>query len=143
KEHCINGWVDPSRLEALTFNKPTIPLGELAECRTGLYTGDNVRFCGFDVRHPPLRANGHPISWEESVHADPLSVEQKKNGLTGWRKYVPFVRGGHRKVFERTTWAVDWSETALKIYRTDKKARLQNHSFYFREGLAIPMVTSG
>jgi len=144
-EHCENGWVHPSHLEAVAFDRPTVSLGNVAECRTGIYTGNNVRFCGFDAKQPPSRrANGHPIDWASSVQTDPLRANEQREGIAGQRKtYVPFVRGGHRRPIEATRWALDWSESALKMYRTDKKARLQNHTFYFREGLAIPMVTSG
>ena len=31
----------------------------------------------------------------------------------------------------------------MNYYRTDRNARLQNSRFYFRKGLAVPMVTSG
>lgn len=144
-EHCENGWVHPSHLQAIAFGRATEPLGDIAECRTGIYTGNNVRFCGFDAEHPPSRgANGHPIDWVSSVYAYPLRADEKRGGIEGaGSTYVPFVRGGHRKPFEATRWALDWSKSAVEMYRTDKKARLQNHSFYFREGLAIPMVTSG
>lgn len=144
-EHCENGWVHPSHLEAVKFDRASLSLGDIAECRTGIYTGNNVRFCGFDAKRPPSRhANGHPIDWAKSVRADALRSEEQREGIAGQeRTYVPFVRGGHRSPLEVTRWAIDWSQSAVRIYRTDKKARLQNHTFYFRDGLAIPMVTSG
>ena len=144
-EHCENGWVHPGHLEAIAFDRAAVLLGDVAECRTGIYTGNNVQFCGFDAQQPPSRrANGHPIDWASCVHTDSLRADEKREGIGGQRKtYVPFVRGGHKMPFEPTKWAIDWSEAALETYRTDKKARLQNHAFYFREGLAIPMVTSG
>ncbi len=144
-ENCENGWIHPNHLKAVAFKRATVQLGEIAECRTGIYTGDNERFCGFDNKHPPTRrANGHAIDWESSVLMEPLTEGERKNGIDDRATiYVPFVRGGHRKVFEETRWAIKWSRTAVDTYRTDKKARLQNHVFYFREGIAIPMVTSG
>ena len=144
-DHCENGWVHPRHLEAMAFDRATLPLGDVAECRTGIYTGNNVRFCGFDAEQPPARgANGHPIDWASAVHTAGLRAEEQREGIEGQGStYVPFVRGGHRKPFEATRWALDWSKSAVETYRTDKKARLQNHAFYFREGLAIPMVTSG
>ena len=144
-EHCENGWIHPIHLEAVAFDRASVQLGDIAECRTGIYTGDNVRFCGFDAKQPPPRsANGHPIDWSSSVHMAPLRADEYREGIEGHgNTYVPFVRGGHRKPFDATRWALDWSKSAIETYRTDKKARLQNHKFYFREGLAIPMVTSG
>lgn len=144
-EHCKNGWVHPSHLEAVSFDRVTVQLGSIAECRTGIYTGNNVRFCGYDSNQPPSRrANGHPIEFALLLHTSPLRANEQRDGIEGQGStYVPFVRGGHRKPFEASRWALDWSKSAVEIYRTDKKARLQNHAFYFREGIAIPMVTSG
>jgi adenine-specific DNA-methyltransferase len=117
-------------------------LGDTAECRTGIYTGDNGRFIGYDAARIARRANGHSIDWQQTVFEDPLTPAQQELGLDGDRHYVPLVRGGHREPFERTAWALDWGKEAIRFYRTNKKARLQNSAFYFREGLSVPMVTT-
>ena len=101
-------------------------LGAVAECRTGIYTGDNPRFLGYDPRRVTKRLNGHPIDWERDVGAG----------------YVPLVRGGHRAFDAAPDWAIRWDEAALAHYRNDRKARFQNSGWYFRAGLAVPMVTS-
>lgn len=136
------GWTHASE-EGLTFQCETIALGDLAECRTGIYTGDNTRFCGFDEVKPPRRVNGHPISWDCVLDGCGLSPSQQKDGIDNGRHYVPFIRGGHRLPYEQTASALNWSRDAVDYYRADKKARLQNAAFYFRRGLAVPMVTSG
>ena len=135
-----HGWVMPKD-EADLFASNC--LGEIADCRTGIYTGDNPRFCGYDELCPPFRINGHPIAWSQVRHTDALTDEERENGLEGPKYYVPFVRGGHRVPFEETRSALAWSQEAVNYYRTDRKARLQNSRFYFRKGLAVPMVTSG
>jgi adenine-specific DNA-methyltransferase len=130
------------------FYSPTVAkstwtsLGEIAECRTGIYTGDNERFIGYDARRITRRLNGHSIEWGKKVFEFPLSREQRAGGLDGDRNYVPLIRGGHREPFERTAWAIFWTKEAIAFYRTDKKARLQNAQFYFRDGLSVPMVTT-
>lgn len=129
--------------DSLKFRCETKTLGELAECRTGIYTGDNARFCGFDAQQPPRRTNGHPIDWLKTLVDRPLTEEEKQHGISNGRRYVPFIRGGHRLPYEKTASALDWGEDAVRYYREDKKARLQNATFYFRRGLAVPMVTSG
>jgi len=101
-------------------------LGEIAECRTGIYTGDNPRFLGFDPARVLTRRNGHPIDWERDVGAG----------------YVPLIRGGHRAFDAAPDWAIRWDAAALAHYRSDRKARFQNSGYYFRAGLAVPMVTS-
>lgn len=137
-----DGW-SCTRSEAQVFSGETKLLGETAECRTGIYTGDNMRFCAYNEKTPPKRLNGHPISWPRTVMTTDLSTEQKAEGVSCAKHYVPFVRGGHRLPYEETASALNWSREAVDYYRTDKKARLQNAAFYFRRGLAVPMVTSG
>jgi hypothetical protein len=117
-------------------------LGDVAECRTGIYTGDNAQFIGYDAARVTRRINGHSIDWSRQVYVGPLTSAQKEAGLQGDCCYVPFVRGGHRKAFEKTPWAINWSSSAIEFYKSNKKARLQNSRFYFREGLSVPMVTT-
>lgn len=116
-------------------------LGEVADCKTGIYTGDNGRFIGYDPGRISKRLNGHSIGWN-SVYQGELVAEQRKDGLNGAAAYVPLVRGGHRPFAEKTAWALRWDREAVRFYKTNKKARLQNASYYFRPGIAVPMVTS-
>lgn len=137
-----DGW-SISFKEKQNFLLNQVTLGDLAECRTGIYTGDNKRFCAFDDENPPKRHNGHPISWKEMVTDRHIDQQEKENGISNGKIYVPFIRGGHRSPFEKTCSAINWSISAVYYYRIDKKARFQNANFYFRRGLAVPMVTSG
>ena len=117
-------------------------LGDVSSCRTGIYTGDNKRFIGFDTARIKKRFNGHPIAWEQ-VYAGKLDNMQIQHGLSGKATYVAFIRGGHRSFADKTAWAIRWDKDAIKFYSNDKKARLQNSSYYFKTGIAVPMVTSG
>ena len=137
-----HGWVLPKDEADLVASAFSL-LGEIADCRTGIYTGDNPRFCGYDELCPPFRINGHPIAWSQVRSTDALTNRERENGLKNPPYYVPFVRGGHRMPFEQTRSAIAWSREAVNYYRTDRKARLQNSRFYFRKGIAAPMVTSG
>lgn len=118
-------------------------LGGLAECRTGIYTGDNVKFIGYDPGRVKRRLNGHPIEWNKVVIKDTLSKDEEINGIVHDSYYVPLVRGGHRECFEEPASAINWSCAALNFYKTNKKARFQNTKYYFAEGLSVPMVSSG
>lgn len=138
-----DGWVSPLVSSSLALNVPAVPLGDIAECRTGIYTGNNVAFCGFDKKYPPKRANGHPVNWAEKVFLGRPTTDQHFNGISGNKDYVPLIRGGHREPFEPTRWAIKWSKDAVQFYKNDKKARFQNADFYFNTGVAVPMVTSG
>jgi adenine-specific DNA-methyltransferase len=116
-------------------------LGEVADCKTGIYTGDNGRFIGYDPAKITKRLNGHSISWKTVYHGQ-LTPDQRRYGLEGTETYVPLIRGGHRPFDESTAWAIRWDKEAVLFYKTDKKARLQNSGYYFRPGIAVPMVTS-
>lgn len=135
------GWIHPNSAGCLEV--ATLSLGDVAECKTGIYTGDNKNYLGFNQATGPIRGTGHPIVWEREVLLRPLSREEKVHGIENSPFYVPIVKGGHRAPLEETRWAIKWSPEALKHYKTDSKARFQNSDFYFRSGLAIPMVTSG
>lgn len=143
QENATTGWIHPKIRREIQFPDTAILFGDVAECRTGIYTGNNQKFCAYDAANPPSRANGHSIDWERDVSKGMLSAKEKKSGLECESPYVPFIRGGHRHPFENTRHAIKWSNDAVSFYANDKKARLQNHRFYFRAGLAIPMVTSG
>jgi hypothetical protein len=138
----IAGWVPPNvRVRANSARGHELAF--YAECRTGIYSGNNERFIGFDRRKIPRRTNGHAIDWKTQVRLTHLTDKEHFEGIQSGPIYVPLVRGGHRKPWEEPTSAIRWDSAAIKHYKTDKKARFQNAQFYFREGLAVPMVTSG
>lgn len=139
RESAASGWT--TYLSPAGSSLDEITLGELADCKTGIYTGDNPRFCGF-MGTPPRRINGHEILASQ-VFSGTLSQQQRAKGIEDGPHYVPLVRGGHWAPFKKQQNYIDWSVDAVSYYRDDKKARLQNHSYYFLKGLAVPMVTSG
>ncbi len=130
-----------SMMQARSEAQGWTTLGQVAECKTGIYTGDNGRFIGYDPARINKRLNGHAIQWE-SVHERELSQQQRQHGFGTALAYVPLIRGGHRGFADRTAWAIRWDKDALDFYRNNKKARLQNSSYYFNPGIAVPMVTS-
>lgn len=115
-----------------------LQLGDIADCVTGIYSGDNKRF--FVVANESVRSSaGYPIVSDNEVDTNCVS-------LTGTEefKYVPIVKSSSRTRYIRDSidWYIDWSKDAIKHYNTDKKARFQNSQFYFKKGIALPMVKS-
>lgn len=135
------GWNPGMLVERKDDSLSHTELGKLAECRTGIYTGDNERFIGFDPTRVTRRVNGHPIDWDD-VKKGELTAQEKELGIKSGKSYVPMIRGGHRQPFEHPSSAIHWGEESLDFYRTFKKARLQNASFYFRRGISVPMVST-
>lgn len=138
---CLDGGWRASMAQVRSETQDWTTLGQVAECRTGIYTGDNSRFIGYDPARINKRLNGHSIHWE-SVHERNLSQDQRQHGIKGKVAYVPLIRGGHRGFADQTAWALRWDQEAINFYKTNKKARLQNSAYYFKSGLAVPMVTS-
>ena len=119
-----------------------VELGSLAECKTGIYTGDNGRFIGYDPSRINKRLNGHPIDWIKVISKEITNQERFEGVDSDTDIYVQLIRGGHRAIFEQTPWAIKWSTDAVSFYKSNNKARFQNSTYYFRCGIAVPMVTT-
>ncbi len=141
----IEGWNLHVLFGQSLEQRSKLTLNDVAECKTGIYTGDNLRFIGFDLKRIKRKLNGHPINWSQQVEEKDLSLIPGilTTGLPdSGKSYVPLVRGGHREAFEKPSSAIMWTKDAVDFYIANDKARFQNSSFYFREGLAVPMVSS-
>lgn len=117
----------------------SLTLGDIADCVTGFYSGDDARFLRRASDNAKY-ANRYPTVDPEAVataSSPPLS------GLSGRRCFVPVVKGGGYAYLKPTLWYMDWSESAVQHYQVDRKARFQNSRFYFRKGIGFPMVSSG
>jgi adenine-specific DNA-methyltransferase len=125
-QHLSEGWVHPAKRAAIAMKVPSTQLGQVADCKTGIYTGDNLRFCGFDKNNPPGRAsNGHEIDWQRQFNKEELSEGERKEGISGSRCYVPFIRGGHRSHsrIASSTFAKVWP------FRWSRLEGFQHHSW--------------
>jgi hypothetical protein len=116
-------------------------LGDVAECKTGIYTGDNRRFIR-SIAGSPVRGEYYSSLPASDVCDRSLSEGEKARGISALEAWIPIVKGGSHRFVQKTSWVLDWSVSAIAFYRSDTKARFQNSDFYFREGLGVPMVTS-
>lgn len=116
-----------------------LSLGDIADCVTGFYSGDDATFLRRESTNTKY-ATRYPV-----VQAQAISTTSTPglSGIPGARHFVPIVKGGGYAYLKPTLWYMDWSEAAVRHYRSDRKARFQNSSFYFREGIGFPMVSSG
>lgn len=121
----------------INLTRATVHLGDIADVVTGLYTGDNKRFI---------------VSRDKSVKGaknysivDPNEISEKAD-LTGIQEpnkhYVPYIKSASSVRYARPTddWFVQWDKDAIDFYIKNKKSRFQNSAFYFKKGIAIPMV---
>ncbi|HMS77486.1 Eco57I restriction-modification methylase domain-containing protein [Gordonia sp. (in: high G+C Gram-positive bacteria)] len=124
------------------INTAPTRIGDIAACVTGFYSGNDLSF---------LR-NADPTARNAKRYArvDPRKIadhipnaDEALNGIANVRHFVPVRKGGPDRFVSLPRWYMDWSEDALVKYRTNKKARLQNMRYYFRHGIAVPMVSGG
>lgn len=116
-------------------------IGDIADCVTGFYSGDDKKF--LQVISPELK-NGKNY---DLVNPDSVSTEYKNipdilNGIDGNRHFLPIVKGGNTKYLKPESWFMNWSREAVLHYKTDKKSRFQNPKYYFKFGIGVPMISS-
>ena len=116
-------------------------LGDIAECKTGIYTGDNKQFIRA-LAGSSGRTGYYQTVESSNVITDPLAENEKANGIPISPAWIPIVKGGSHRYIQMTSWLLDWSASAMSFYRSNAKARFQNSQFYFRDGIGVPMVTS-
>jgi len=122
---------------------PGRTIGDIADVVTGFYSGDDRRW--FRPARPEVRG-----AWRyrtvnpRAVASQPPKGSEKLGGISRPDCFIPIVKGGAKPYVKPTEWYVDWSVSAVKEYRKPKpnKARFQNSHYYFREGIAVPMVSS-
>lgn len=122
-----------------SVQREKVLLSEVAEVRTGFYSGNDRRWIkrlNCDVR----RSKQYEDVDNKCIFSGNLTLD----GIEGTRHFIPIVRGGAAQFFRRTQWFVDWSKEAVEEYRRPGKnpARFQNSHFYFKEGIGVPMVAS-
>lgn len=113
-------------------------LGDIADCVTGIYSGDNKRFLA--VANESVRGGaGYPIAQEDEIDTNCISLAGTDNFT-----YVPVIKSSSKTRYVRKSidWYIKWSKDAINHYNTDKKARFQNSQYYFKKGIALPMVKS-
>lgn len=124
-------------VESITNSKKS--LGDFADCVTGIYCGDNRRFLAITEKNSKKNLNYNKIKDFEIdyLHNSIRPLENNK-------KYIPIVKGSSSTKYFRTNdeWLIKWTISELDHYNNDKKARFQNSKYYFRTGIAVPMVKS-
>jgi len=129
-----------SRIRELV-NKSEVCLGDIADCVTGFYSGDNRKFMA--TRDCSVkRSKGFEIINECLVDYDFLKQRDVLTGLKNLKEYIPILKGGKSHFVKDTEWFIRWDQKTVEHYKKDKKARFQNSAYYFREGIGVPMVKS-
>lgn len=116
-------------------------IGDIADCVTGFYSGNDKKYL-----HPINKSIKNAKKYEtapmENVRTTTLTKLEQENGITSAENLVPIVKGGNIAYVKPNIWFMDWSAQAIKEYKQSKKCRFQNSSFYFKNGIGIPMIRS-
>lgn len=114
-------------------------IGEVCDCATGFYSGndkDRLKVLSKEIRN----SKRYDEVDKEKVTYDCSS--RPLDGIENEKIYVPIVKGGNKRYYKADNWFMEWSSEIVSFYKKDKKARYQNSSYYFRKGIAVPMVSS-
>lgn len=116
-------------------------LGDMADCVTGFYTGDNKKFLSPINTEIKNSAAYCPVDLNH-VEENFYTLPNLLNGLTNGKQYIPFLKGGGFSFLKPTEWYVKWDEKTVKYYKSNKKTRFQNSQYYFLDGIGVPMIKS-
>jgi len=123
----------------LQIQNATQTIGDLCDCVTGFYSGNDKEF--LKVRHKKIR-NAKRYETVDLTKVEFECNSGMTNGLNQDKEFVPIVKGGNKKYYKPDNWFMKWTKKDVEFYKKNKKARFQNSSFYFRKGIAVPMVSS-
>lgn len=125
-----------------THGNPTI--GDIADVVTGFYSGDDRKWLRVADETVRGAKNYKVVDKELVASSSMLSERATRYGIEGQRYFVPIVKGGSSPFIKATQWYANWGADAIGEYTRPRpnKARFQNSQYYFREGIAVPMVSS-
>jgi adenine-specific DNA methylase len=120
------------------INNAKTRIGDIADCVTGIYSGNDKRFLYVKNHNVKNGKNYKQVEPDRIAKTDSISID----GISSQKCFVPIMKGGGIRYIKPVHWFLDWSEAAVRHYKTDKKARFQNSAYYFRSGIGVPMISS-
>jgi adenine-specific DNA-methyltransferase len=123
------------------INQSKLKIGDIADCVTGFYSGDDKRFLQV-VNYGLKNGKNYNLINKELICMDYKNKSDILNGIEDEKYFIPIVKGGNTKYLKADNWFMNWSKDAVQHYKTDKKARFQNPKYYFKLGIAVPMVSA-
>lgn len=134
-------FISDNRKVMQLINNSSVKIGDIANCVTGFYSGNDKAFLHSSSNNT-RKSNKYKIMPEALKCDDYLKCKTLLNGIEDEKHYVPILKGGGIKYFKSNGWYMDWGIKAVSDYKKSKKARFQNSGFYFKFGVAVPMVSS-
>jgi hypothetical protein len=135
-DHSLFITSEPQDAEIITSS--IMRISDIASCVTGFYSGNDKEFLRVLSRNVRNSKNYRSVDQNAIYSGSLLSLD----GISDLQHFIPIVKGGAVRFYKPDQWFMDWSAKAVKHYKSNKKARFQNSEFYFKEGIALPMVSS-
>lgn len=125
------------------LNNNSLTIGDVCDVVTGFYSGNDAHYLkrGSNV----VRGSKKYVAIEKNLICNKeYESNPPLDGIAGLKHWVPIVKGGNKRFYKPSEWFMDWSKEAIHDYKVvnKKKARFQNSQFYFKQGIAVPMVSS-
>ena len=120
-------WLSPALTQAFTVGKP---LGEVADPKVGLQTGDNARF---------LR------QWfEVSRSRTCFDADSRETAATCGAKWFSYNKGGeYRKWWGNQEHVVNWERDGAELWDFRPRSVTRNPGSYFKSAISWSKVSSG
>jgi adenine-specific DNA-methyltransferase len=123
------------------INEITVKVGDIANCVTGFYSGDDKTF--LKVNSSDLKnGKNYDLVDPNKINRNYKNVANVLDGFEGEKYFLPIVKGGNTKYLKPEGWFMNWNKEAVLHYKKDKKARFQNSQYYFKFGIGVPMISS-
>jgi adenine-specific DNA-methyltransferase len=124
------------------INTSKYKIGDIANCVTGFYSGDDKTY--LQVANANLKnGKNYQLVDYNTVNRNSQNLDNNiLDGIEGYQYFLPIVKGGSTKYLKPESWFMNWSKKAVAHYKKDKKARFQNSQYYFKYGIAVPMISS-
>ena len=120
------------------FVKNHITINNVGKVVTGFYSGDDKNNLKRDSKNLKYANRYSEINNNYICKNNKIDLD----GIDDSKCYVSIVKGGNIRFNKPDLWYMNWSRQAVSNYKISEKSRFQNSEFYFKQGLAIPMISS-
>ncbi|MCD4745162.1 MAG: Eco57I restriction-modification methylase domain-containing protein [Bacteroidales bacterium] len=123
------------------INSVKTKISDIANCVTGFYSGNDKEY--LQVISSNLKnGKNYQVVDKYKINKNYSKIPNILDGISGQDYFIPIVKGGNIKFLKPDNWFMDWSNESVQHYKLDRKARFQNPQYYFKYGIAVPMVSS-
>lgn len=138
--HNINSSFILDKITNNLIQTTKVSLGDIASCVTGIYTGNNKKYIALVNSYN----NGSNSKYKRiPINKIDFNCCDLRGISDNGKEYVPIAKGSSKDRYKRhLKWVIRWTPTDIKFFNKNKRSRFQNSKYYFKHGIAVPMVKS-